>query len=169
MVLCEDKRQYYFVQSYLCRKGVSNRKIRSFGLPNGGDAKQFVHANYQDALRRIRKDEKDILIVVRDADKEDYNDVIKKFDDSASFMVIPKRHIETWYYYLDNPNLSESNDESCKRKDQYPKTGVKPTRYGEKLELEINKIRQGQTSPNMPDSLSRTVKCLLDCEIHGQV
>jgi hypothetical protein len=133
-------------------------------LPGGGDAKQFVETNYQNALRTIRKNEKNILIVVRDADRENYDDVIKKFGGSVSFIVIPKRHIETWYYYLDNPELTESNDEIRDRKKDYPKTGVKPTVYGEKLELVINKMKQGRVSPNIPDSLSRTIKCLLECE-----
>jgi hypothetical protein len=163
LVLCEDKRQYYFVQSYLCNKGVNSRKIRSAGLP-AGDAKQFVEKNYQEALSNIRKNERDILIVVRDADKEDYDDVIKNFGSSNSFVIVPKRHIETWYYYLDNPESTESTDEGCKRKDQYPKGGVKPTKYGKKLEPIINEIRQNKKPSNMPVSLFRTITHLVKCE-----
>jgi hypothetical protein len=70
LILCEDKRQYYFVQSYLRCKGVSDRRIRSFGLPQGGDAKQFVKSNVPIARNLLRANEKDILIVVRDADTE---------------------------------------------------------------------------------------------------
>jgi hypothetical protein len=164
LVLCEDKRQYYFVQSYLCCKGVSSRKIRSFGLPNG-DAKQFVAKNYPDALAAIRKNERDVLIVIRDADMENHDAVMKNFDGSNSFVVIPKRHIETWYYYLDNPKLSDSGDEALKRKNEYPKSGVKPTLYGKKLEPVVNEMRQGKApSSNMPDSLIRTIKHLIECE-----
>jgi hypothetical protein len=151
----------------LCCKGVNDRRIRSFGLPHGGDAKQYIQINYQNALRAIRKNEKDILIVIRDADKEDYDSVIKNFDSSVPFFVIPKRNIETWYYYLDNQDLPESKNEQCDRKKQYQKPRVKPTRYGVTLEQVINKIRQSQKPPNMPDSLFRTVKRLLDCEENG--
>jgi hypothetical protein len=169
-VLCEDKRQYYFVQSYLCCKGANNRKIQPFGLPNGvGDAKQFVEENYPNALKAVRKNEKEILIVVRDADGDDYDDVIKKFDGHVSFIVVPKRHIETWYYYLDNPKSPEANDEVCERKEQYERKGVKPTRYGKKLELAINEMRQGRTPSNMPPSLLRTIHHLIECESSKQV
>jgi hypothetical protein len=169
-VLCEDKRQYYFVQSYLCCKGVSDRRIQPFDGVPAGDAKQFVEENYQKALKTIRKNERDMLIVVRDADRENYDDVIKKFNGSVSFVVVPKRHIETWYYYLDNPGASDSDDETCKRKNQYPRNGVKPTQYGKKLEPVINEIRQGKAlPPNMPDSLIRTIKHLIECENSKQL
>jgi hypothetical protein len=105
-----------------------------------------------------------MLIVVRDADEENYDDVQRIFDQSVSFAVIPKRHIETWYYYLDNPGSSDSGDEICKRKNQYPKFGVKPTQYGKRLEAVANEIRQGKMPSNVPDSLFRALKHLVECE-----
>lgn len=48
LILCEDKRQYYLVHSWLCRKGAKPRRIRPpFDLPEGsGDAKRFVESHY---------------------------------------------------------------------------------------------------------------------------
>jgi hypothetical protein len=168
LILCEDKHQYYFAQSYLRHKGVASRKIRSYTdlpLPNG-DAKKFVETEFNRAIQKVRKNENDILIIFRDADMESYDDVTKKFDVSGVFPAIPKRNIETWFYFLDNPNSADSLNESTDRKGEYPKTGTRPTSYGKKLEPVLNDIRQNkETKPsNIPNSLYRTAFQLIACE-----
>jgi hypothetical protein len=83
-------------------------------------------------------------------------------------VVIPKRHIETWYYYLDHPDNADTCDEDKKRKLLYDRKGVKPTLYGKKLEPLVNEIRQGKIPPNIPPSLLHTISWLVNCEKQKQ-
>jgi hypothetical protein len=135
-------------------------------LPEGSmDAKQFIHNNYEQAIRKIKKNSHTILVVARDADTETYTEVIGKFDNADNiFIVIPKRNIETWFFFIDNVNTTTSNDEQIDRKNNYPKNGTKPTEYGEKFETLVNDMRNGKSFSNMPDSMQRTIKHLLTCE-----
>lgn len=158
MILCEDKYQYYFVQSYLKCRGAHSRKIRCGGdLPPPGHARRFVETHYGAALNSIRKNENEILVVVCDADNDKTADVLKKFDNPDSFAAIPKRHIETWYYFLDNSGLAESSGEEFWRKNDYPKAGTHPTFYGKKLVPLVNDIKQGKIPSNIPESLKTMI------------
>jgi hypothetical protein len=167
-ILCEDKHQYYLIYSYLLCKGVKGRsKIALYEeLPEGkGDAKQFIREYYEQALREIKKNPQTILIVVRDADNETYEDAAKEFVPAANnmvFVVIPKRNIETWFYFIDHQDDPASNDENTDRKNNYRKLGS--TKYGKRLEDVINIRRNNNPTPNMPDSLDKTISALLSRE-----
>jgi hypothetical protein len=167
-ILCEDKRQYYFIQSYLKCKGIAEKKIRPFqNLPEGaGDAKQFVRTWYPNAQKTIAKNSCTILIVARDADTESYEDALNEFaiTNDRIFVVISKRNIETWFYFIDKQNDATASDENSDRKDLYPKNGTLPTKYGKELEKIINELRQNHSVANMPVSLSKTIIALLERE-----
>ncbi|GHT82092.1 hypothetical protein FACS1894137_00330 [Spirochaetia bacterium] len=167
-ILCEDKRQYYFIQSYLKCKGIAERKIRLFqNLPEGaGDAKQFVRTRYPDAQKTIAINSSTILVVARDADTDTYEDVLDEFAITGNriFTVIPKRNIETWFYFIDNQNDADASDEGSNRKDCYPKNGTRPTKYGKELEKIINELRQNHSVSNMPVSLEKTIAALMERE-----
>jgi hypothetical protein len=145
---------------------VQGRKIKIYDdLPEGkGDAKQFVRERYEQAAKKI-KNTQTILVVARDADNETYNNAKKEFNpiNDKIFLVIPKRNLETWFYFLDNQNDKASKDETTDRKNSYHR--AKPTKYGEKLEDIINQKRQNLSSlTNMPDSLEETILALLKRE-----
>jgi hypothetical protein len=168
-ILCEDKHQYYLIQSYLQCKGVVGRsKIAPYAeLPEGkGDAKQFVREHYDQALRDLKKHTHTILIVARDADTETYEMAVQGFaPTNRVFAVIPKRNIETWFYFIDNPHNPASANEEEDRKNSY--RNAKPSKYGAKLEGVINMRRNNQATPNMPGSLEKTIAALLAREQRG--
>jgi hypothetical protein len=135
----------------------------------GGDAKQYIADEFANARKRTRKNEKDILVVVRDADLDKHDDVISAFTvPGVVSAVIPRRNIETWLYFIDNQNSADSQDENADRKTEYPKSGTKPTLYGEKLESVLNDMRQNRIPPNIPDSLCKTAYQLIACEKQKQ-
>ena len=82
---------------------------------------------------------------------------MKKFDSPDVFAAIPKRHIETWYYFLDHPGAAESSGEKTGRKNNYPKAGTHPTFYGKKLLPLVNEIKQGRIPANLPKSLKTMI------------
>lgn len=171
-ILCEDKRHYNFVRSYLNKKNVNNRKISNIaGLSEGkGDAKKFIDNNYKEALCQIRNNQNDILIVVRDADKADeqsIQDLITKYkceNDKKVFAVITNRNIETWFYFIDNQNSTASIDENTDKKDKYPKNGTKDTEYGKKLVDIVNNVKNTISYEFMPNSLCEMIKLLIKAE-----
>ncbi|MDR2897957.1 MAG: hypothetical protein LBU99_04010 [Spirochaetaceae bacterium] len=173
-ILCEDRRHYDFVRTYLVKKNVSGRNIRNTeGLPEGsGDAKKFIDNHYDHALSKIRAHENHILIVVRDADKLQNSSayiesLIGKYTCSCGkkvFSVITNRNIETWFYFIDNPSSQDSRDESTDRKYSYPKNGTKDTEYGKKIGEVVNSVKNGEKNDCMPHSLQRMIELLIKVE-----
>jgi ribosomal protein L11 methylase PrmA len=151
-------------------KGANRRKVSTiFDFPEGkSDAKKFVQLNYEMALKKMKQmSAKTVLIVLRDADMDEYNEVLSSFGDSVSnvFITIPKRNIETWFYFFANKN-AESQDETINRKDWYKNNNEKPkpVHCGKQLVDLINNYKSGQSIPHIPVSLDATVSRIIKYE-----
>jgi hypothetical protein len=124
VALCEDEAHYRFILHFLKNKGVNtDRKLTLFtNYPQGrGDAKDHIK-NFLPKVKseypRAQSRGQTIYIIARDADKEDYCSVCRELDCGGFeniFLVIPKRNIETWLYFL-TTNAPDSGDEETDRK-----------------------------------------------------
>ncbi len=158
-VLCEDKSHYHFVRGYLLGLNVGDRKITLHKeLPEGAQAgKQFVVDSFPGALKDIKqRHPKTVLIVVCDVDMDDVEQLEQKFscaDGDPVFCILPRRNIETWFYFLADRNNAECADESKDRKQSLKNSTARqtPTKYGKSL-AGCNNL---SGSDQVPESLRR--------------
>ena len=138
-VLCEDKSHFDFVRGYLKTLGFNHRKIFSEVAPLGrGSGEQYVRKKFSKTATSFRKHQRGntILVVVTDADKCTYQKRLDSLTNTLQtplqakeriIILIPKRNIETWFRYADDPtDCNEAKD----YKPKYKK--VKPSKYGKK-------------------------------------
>ena len=168
-VLCEDRDHFNFISGYLKKKGVTREKIKlAKDYPEGrGDAKNFVRLNYTEEARKIRQKPKNVLLIVLlDADEEDFENIVGSFDDKDNvFVASPKRNIETWFYYFHNKGKADCVDESVDRKGgRREKALYKPSTCGELFVDIIDNIRNGQTPLHLPPSLNATAQRIIELE-----
>jgi len=178
-ILCEDRAHFNFVYGYLTKKGVNSRKIYpAKDFPEGKrDAKNFVRLNYAEEIKKIhQRPVNTVLIVFRDADKENAEDIVDSFDNKNKnvFVASPKRNIETWFYYFhhkdDEKNKTECANETVDRKGgRREKFLYKHTWCGGQFVDIINGIKNGQVPLYLPPSLNATAVRVIEYEknYHG--
>jgi hypothetical protein len=160
-VICEDKTHYSFILHFLKRKNANTRRIRVSGY-SAGDGKKHVKTLLEKEkcdYSRAQSKGNMFCIVVRDADTDEYSDIYKELGcDKYNniFLVIPKRNIETWLYFLTNPSAADCRDEKIDRK---TRAGYNISDCVKELISIINKLPE-----NTPESLKLTIKRLKECE-----
>lgn len=167
-IICEDRRHYQFVLHFLQIKKANIRKIKLFDeFPHpAGDAKKYVKETLDKAkieYNKVQSRAKTMYIVIRDADIEKYESVIKAFncsDYENIFLVIPKRNIETWLYFLTNSGLQDCTDEEKDRKDRIEYDLLECAKACFQI---INK----ELPANAPESFRRTILSLKEQEQKG--
>ncbi len=125
-ILGEDanKRQQDFIRKYLTKRGFNHRQIRDLPCPVGETAGiTFVLSNYAKQVHNLRAATASKgLIVAIDADeetvvkrKEQLDEKLKAAGEAARgeepiAIVVPRRNIETWIWFLDGNKVDESTD-----------------------------------------------------------
>lgn len=125
LLLCEDAAHERFVRRFLKTGwGVKNRMLRLVPYPTGGGSgARHVENKLPEQVKALRRrSASTILFVVRDADNREVAEVRRTLEelcpenarssDEAIVFVIPRWHIETWFFYLDT---GKQPDESNKR------------------------------------------------------
>lgn len=130
IVLCEDQKQQIFIRTLLVRLGYHKRKLRFVTTPAGKQSgEQYVRNCYADQVRAIRKYGGDnmFLFVMIDADDKNIQDRMNELnmvltnnhinprsETDHIVILIPKRNIETWIYFLDGNDVDEYTDYKLK-------------------------------------------------------
>ena len=124
VLLCEDSQQEAFVRRFLKGTGWETREIRVEKSPGAkGSAEQWVRENFPKELveyRRRKARAASALIAVIDADTRSVQQRHNEFkeacseknmpfrnDDDSIAIIVPKRNIETWVYYLEGNAVDE--------------------------------------------------------------
>ncbi|MDR2869258.1 MAG: hypothetical protein LBV04_02300 [Deferribacteraceae bacterium] len=157
-VLCEDKRHFHFVAAFLKIKGANLHKIMPFkDVSDGrGAGTKFVDSLF-DEVKQFSPTSRTVFIVVRDVDMADYQAVKSKFANESNniFLVLPKRNIESWFYFLDHIDKPEALDETIDRKQQLSHKDIKPTTYAKVLCQLLD-----NPPANLPASLAENINQL---------
>jgi hypothetical protein len=127
IVLAEDRRQWNLVRCYLREIGLvkDDRALRSV-LCGQGSAEQFVRRQYPDELRSLRSRKYQLnlwLVVVIDADTHSVETRLSQLEEEVRksgfepladtepvFVLVPKRNVETWIWFLLGNPVNESDD-----------------------------------------------------------
>ena len=124
ILLCEDLQTDVFVRRFLARRNIKGRDIVTCPLPDGGQSgEQWVRTRFPEELKRIRRRQRALLVVVIDADVGSIGDrhtqldqqcreagiETRKSSDSV-IVALPRRNIETWFEYLRGNPVNESID-----------------------------------------------------------
>jgi len=126
IVLGEDRRHYDFVRHFLMKRGVPDRKFFPKICPKGrGSGEQYVREHYPVEVKALRSKSylRIVLVVVTDAD---VRTVDQRLDQLATALreaelaepgiaepiviLVPKRNVETWVYYLRDNEVNEQDD-----------------------------------------------------------
>lgn len=124
LVLCEDGQTASFALRYLKSKGFSNHKIRILVSPAAsGSAYSYVLNNFPVELENLRKDSvsRKLLAIIDEDGKgrsiADFQEACKKVpvpfrtDKEPVAILVPKRNIETWIYFLEHQSpVDETKD-----------------------------------------------------------
>lgn len=125
IVLSEDKMQQQLVNRYLRRRGFSHHEIRVQAPPVGQSQNvTYVLEQYAIEVSTLRKAAAShALIVVIDADentvearKAQLDAALReagkdlRADSELIAIVVPRRNIETWVWYLENNTVDEQTD-----------------------------------------------------------
>ena len=149
ILLCEDRHQENLVAHYLKKaKLASPREIRVRKSPHGA-AEQFVRENYPDELAELRRraHQRNLrLIVVIDADVGTVEnrraqldasckkaDVTPRRESDRVAVLIPKRNVDTWIWFLLGNDVEEDEDYKGLVKDAHCKdAAARLTEFREK-------------------------------------
>jgi hypothetical protein len=168
VILAEDRQHDVFLRRFLkAIDKADGRQIRTVPFPAGrGSGEQFVRENYPDQLRAHRSKANHMalqLFVVTDADVLSVDQrrqqlsapliaagIPLPMDGESLAILIPKRNIETWIYYLNGQSVDETT------------TYRKLARAGE-CQPAVDRLaafyRAGWSLPtDCPDSLRRAVE-----------
>ncbi len=128
VLLCEDSQHEAFVRRFLKGMGWNTREMRVEKSPSkGGSAEQWVRENFPKELkiyRQRRQKAASALIAVIEEVRERIDEfeaacnlqrVPFRVDGEEVALVVPKRNIETWIYFLDGNKVNEQ--------EAYPKLG----------------------------------------------
>ena len=124
LVLCEDVQTSSFALRYLKSKGFSRHKIRILVSPAAsGSAYTYVLNNFPVELENLRKDSvsRKLLAIIDEDGKgrsmADFQKACKKAnvpfrtDKESVAILVPKRNIETWIYFLEHQSaVDETKD-----------------------------------------------------------
>jgi len=125
-LLCEDSQHESFVRRFLKGMGWNTREIRVEKSPAAtGSAEQWVRETFPKELEIYRNRSHKAatgLIAVIDADTMEVLERMNEFkaicstqnvsfrtENDAVAIVVPKRNIETWIYYLNGQQVTEEN------------------------------------------------------------
>ncbi len=74
IILGEDEAHITFLRTVCAGIGVALRDVHAIGLPAGGDAKRYVDIQFEitsaEVTRKLRRQEKAALLVMRDLDNQ---------------------------------------------------------------------------------------------------
>ena len=136
IVLCEGRRDWSFIRNYLKQRGYDTTRNTRVIFPSDsheGAGDKYITDNFMPNIRYIRAysaknaSESRWLLVHTDADTNtvDYrysmlNNQLPQneqlCDRDPVCLIIPKRHTETWVYYLLNPDESVTENDIYKTK-----------------------------------------------------
>lgn len=167
VILSEDRQSEFFARAFLRSIGFESHKIRPNTAPPGiGSGAQYVRENYSKELLGYRKKSKRLslrLIIVTDADNLPVVGRQRQLSaslasagvpdptpDEAVALLIPKRNIETWIFYLFGQDIDETTEYR-----HLDRVGdCKPA-----VDRLVAWYRSGWSLPhNCPDSLRRAVE-----------
>jgi hypothetical protein len=114
VLLCEDLQTDSFVRRFLGQRNFGYHDIQTLPLPGSRQSgEQSVRERYPRQLKAIRDRQRAVLVVVIDADTNttafrrskldqecDKEDVPRRGSNDRVIVVVPRRNIETWLYYL---------------------------------------------------------------------
>ena len=160
IILCEDLNHYHFARALLIEYGVKPRKIVQV-LNQGaqGSGEGFVRERLPLEVKAFRSRASKValtLFVITDADNKSVEERKRQLDSELRgqthprgegekiLYIIPRRNIETWFYYLDN----DAADEEANYKNHY--RNAKPSHHGRQL---AKRCKEGALD-NPPPSLS---------------
>lgn len=146
VLLCEDKQHERFARTFLRKRGVESRRIRSLIHNGNGDAKQWICAQFPNELKAYRAQANhlnNLLIVVTDVDNrtvqeraETLNQACRdcglpiRRDGERVMFVLPKWAIETWILALAGRAINEGERIDSRHKSEAQ--GITP-KMAEKL------------------------------------
>ena len=124
VLLCEDLQTDVFVRRFLSRRSIKSRDIVTCPLPDGGQSgEQWVRTRYPEELKKIRRRQRTLLVVVIDADVGSTGDRHKQLEQQCRetgverrtaedpvIVAVPRRNIETWFEYLRGNSVDEAID-----------------------------------------------------------
>jgi hypothetical protein len=127
VVLSEDQQHQIFVYAWLRQRGIERRKIRLLPVPAGrGAGEQYVREQYPKEVQthRRRSGAQDCqLVTIIDADVLPTRHRFEQLDQSLQdtelgkrspteriCILVPKRNIETWIYFLVTGPVDEETD-----------------------------------------------------------
>ncbi len=150
VILCEDNQHYHALRAYLELLGFS-RFIQRKAVPGKGSGKDFVEKQYATELKAYRSKKGRLhiaMIVVIDADEHTVSEVKKQFvrnEDEKIAIIVPKWHIETWFYYIEG-NV-------CEEHEKYKnKVRIKPTQAAKKLYEKCSPVLPQDAPPSLQDA-----------------
>ena len=122
VLLCEDLQTDVFVRRFLARRNVKSRDIDTCPLPDGGQSgEQWVRTRFPEELKKIRRRQRALLVVVIDADVGSTGDrhtqleqqcreagVERPTPEDPVIVAVPRRNIETWFEYLRGKPVDET-------------------------------------------------------------
>lgn len=122
ILLCEDSQTDVFVRRFLSRRNIKNRDIFTCPLPDGEQSgEQWVRTRFPEELKRIRRRQRALLVVVIDADVGSTGDrhrqleqqcreagVRRRTPEDPVIVAVPRRNIETWFEYLRGNPVDET-------------------------------------------------------------
>lgn len=123
-ILCEDIQQQVFARRFLINCGFHPRKIRLLPLPQGKKSgEQYVRQKYPAEVKAYRSKSSYrsvCLVVLIDADTKTVDERLRQLDkalEEASqtkrlltekiAVLVPKRNIDTWIFYLKGEVVDE--------------------------------------------------------------
>ena len=122
VLLCEDLQTDVFVRRFLSRRNIKGRDIVTCPLPDGGQSgEQWVRTRFPEELKRIRRRQRALLVVVIDADVGSTGDRHRQLEQQCReagirtrtpvdpvVVAVPRRNIETWFEYLRGNPVDET-------------------------------------------------------------
>ncbi|MEA5619431.1 hypothetical protein VB711_16505 [Cronbergia sp. UHCC 0137] len=134
-ILCEDRQQEVFARYFLNKRGFTGTIKTLICLKGAGE--QFVRERYPKEVKayRSRNYISGMLVVLIDADKKTVEERLQQLDNALLedsqpirqpgekiLIIVPKRNIETWIYYLQGKIVDEEtkylefekNESACK-------------------------------------------------------
>jgi cellulose synthase/poly-beta-1,6-N-acetylglucosamine synthase-like glycosyltransferase len=151
-ILCEDTVHYHFARKYFELQGFNSKKITGKYNPKGisvGSGAEYVKENYAREIKAFHSKVNHldyILVVIIDDDTKEHikslYQIYTPLENEKVLIFSPKRNIESWFYYIDGNNVSESED----YKKNYRNT--KPTEFAKKLKEEICAIGLPENAPS---------------------
>jgi hypothetical protein len=166
VILCEDRQQEVFIRQWLESKGFNTHRFRVEKCPSGrGAGEHYVRQRYpievQGMRRRINAPVGTSLVTMLDADTFAVSQRHRQLDraledaglprrqhDEKIALLVPKRNIETWIYYLRGEQVDE---DSLYRKLDKPSDCIPD------IKRLVNALATGDLITNAPSALKMAI------------